>query len=248
MKVKELVSKLFELYPKELAADFDNVGLLVGNPDDEIKGVAIALDCSMGAIEFAKKTGANLIVCHHPIMFSGIKTAIKGDVTFELISSGISLIAMHTNFDSADGGVCDVLADGLGIVNTVYLETEEGVTIRKGELSSPLSADDFAKRIKEKLGGNVKYADGGKPIKTVVLCSGSGSDFVYDAFRSGVDAYLSGEIKHHLFYEAINNNLSIFDCGHFESEVIATDTLKNAVVSVFDGKVEKYCHNEIKTL
>ena len=248
MKVKELVLKLFELYPKELAADFDNVGLLVGNPDDEIKGVTVALDCTIGAIDFAKKIGANVIVCHHPIMFSGIKTAVKGDITFELISSGISLIAMHTNFDSAKGGVCDILADKLSIINTTPLETEEGVTIRKGELSSPLSPKDFAILIKEKLGGNVKYADSGRNIKTVTLCSGSGSSFVYDALISGTDAYVSGEIKHHLFYEGLQNNVSIFDCGHFESEVIAVDELKNAVMSYFEGRVEKYCHNEIKTI
>ena len=248
MKVKELEAKLFECFPKENAADFDNVGLLVGNPDYEIKGVVVALDCSIGAIEYAKEIEANVIVCHHPIMFSGIKTAIKGDITFELINSGISLIAMHTNFDSAEGGVCDILADKLGIMNVEPLETEEGVTIRKGELTTPLSARDFAILIKEKLGGNVKYADAGKLIKTVALCSGSGSSFVYDAICSGADAYISGEIKHHLFYEGMQNGVSIFDCGHFESEVIAVDGLKNAVESALGSKAEKYCHNEIKTI
>ena len=248
MTVKELEAKLFELYPKELAAEYDNVGLLVGNPDDEISGVAVALDCTNGVIEFAKEMGANLVVCHHPIMFTGIKTAIKGDITFELISSGISLIAMHTNFDSAKGGVCDILAEKLGIVKVMPLETAEGVTIRKGELDSPISADDFAKLIKTKLGGNVKFADAGKLIKTVALCSGSGAGFVYDAINCGADAYLSGEIKHHLFYEGLENGVSIFDCGHFESEVIATDALQKAVESVFDGKSFKYIHKEIKTL
>lgn len=248
MTVKELEAKLFELFPKELAAEYDNVGLLVGNPEDEIKGVAVALDCTKGVIEFAKKIGANLIVTHHPVIFQGIKTATEGDIVFELIKNGISCIAMHTNFDSADGGVCDALANALGITNVTPLETNEGVVIRKGELTTPLSADDFAKLIKQRLSSNVKYADCGKTIKTVALCSGSGSDFLCDAISIGTDAYVSGEIKHHLYFEAILNEISIFDCGHYESEVIAIEVLKNAIKSVFDGLVEKYLHNEIKTI
>ena len=248
MTVKELEAKLFELFPKELAAEYDNVGLLVGEGNSEIKGVVVALDCTKGAIEFAKKIGANLIVTHHPVIFQGIKTATEGDIVFELIKGGISCISMHTNFDSANSGVCDALANALGITNVTPLETNEGVIIRKGELCTPLLADDFAKLIKQALGGSVKYANCGKVIKTVALCSGSGSDFLCDAISCGADAYVSGEIKHHLYFEALNNNISVFDCGHYESEVIAMNVLKNAIESIFGGKTEIYCHNEIKTL
>ena len=248
MTVKELEAKLFELFPEELAAEYDNVGLLVGNNNSEVQSIVVALDCTKGAIEFAKKIGANLIVTHHPVIFQGIKTATDSDIVFKLIKSGISSIAMHTNFDSANGGVCDALANALGITNVAPIVTSEGVTIRKGELEFPLSADDFANIIKQKLGGNVKYADAGKLIKTVALCSGSGSDFLYDAMSCQVDAYVSGEIKHHLYFDALNNNISVFDCGHYESEVVAMNVLKNAVESVFNGKVETYCHNEIKTI
>ena len=248
MTVRELEAKLFELFPKELAAEYDNVGLLVGDGDSEVRGIAVALDCTKGAIEFAKEIGANVIITHHPVIFQGVKTAIEGDIVFELIKSGISCIAMHTNFDSANGGVCDALANALGITNVAPIVTSEGVIIRKGELCTPLLADDFAKFIKQALGGSVKYADCGKMIKTVALCSGSGSDFLCDAISYGADAYVSGEIKHHLYFEATNNNISVFDCGHYESEVIAMDVLKNALKSIFSGKVEIYCHNEIKTI
>ena len=108
--VNDVTQMMFRWAPPELAMDWDNVGLLVGRGDREVHRVLVALDVSPDVAAEAAETGTDLIVSHHPVIFSPLKKLTPRDVSFQLVQKGISAICMHTNLDAAEGGVNEVLA------------------------------------------------------------------------------------------------------------------------------------------
>ncbi len=244
MKVKELLCFLCERFPVQLACDFDNVGLLVGNENQEISGVLVALDCTKFAIEKAKENGINLIVTHHPVIFNPLKQVLENDLVYTLIKNDISVISMHTNLDTADGGVNDVLAEVLELRNVKKLVCEDGFTIRQGELPRVMSANDFAKHISQKLKTNVKYC-GENQIKTVTVCSGNGGEFFPLAIEKGADAFVTAECKHHLFLLAQEKAVFLADAGHFNTEDIIVEPLASLIKET-NLKVITYHYSPIK--
>lgn len=225
MKVNDIYSFLNEHYPFSLACDFDNVGLLIGDKGANVTKAVIALDCTTFAVEFAKKNGAELIITHHPVIFGGLKSVTEETATYKAIKNGISVISAHTNLDVAEGGVNDTLCEVLGLKNIQKYLCEDGFSIRKGELKKEMTAEEFAKRSAKALSTNARFVDSGKSIKTVAVCSGSGSDMLYDAIKSGADAYISSEIKHNVFIEAAEKGFTVIDLGHFATEKIIVKRL-----------------------
>ena len=223
IKNRDIFDFLCEKYPLNTACDFDNPGFLVGNKENETQNVLVALDCDLKAIEWAKTHGCNLIVTHHPVIFDPLKSVTKGSVVYELIENGISVISMHTNLDIAEGGVNDCLCKAVGLKNVEVFEASDGFMLRKG--LSPISDPHaFAESIKQNLGGTVRYV-GGKPIKNVLVCSGAGGDFLADAINGGFDALITADVKHHLFLEALNADISLFDAGHYHTENVVIKPL-----------------------
>ncbi len=225
MKVQEIFSYLNERFPFNTALDFDNVGLLIGDKSATVTKIVVALDCTLEVVEFAKELGAELIITHHPVIFTGLKSITEETVTYKAIKNNISVISAHTNLDIADGGVNDALCEALGLTNIENLVCEDGFIIRKGELNAEMSAKDLAEYSAKALSANARFNDGGKLIKTVAVCSGSGSDMLFDAINSGADAYISSEIKHNVFIEAANNNFTVIDLGHYATEKVIVPKL-----------------------
>lgn len=225
MTVKDIFDFLNNLFPCDTACDFDNVGLLLGEGQAEVKKAVVALDCTAEALEKAKKNGAQLIITHHPVIFSPLKTLKAGDLRYELIKSGISVISMHTNLDIAENGVTHCLCKALGLKDIKPYIAQDGFLLRIGK-TDPISADLLAERIKETLGGCVKYVDGGKAIESVLVCSGSGGEFIEDAALALADALITSEVKHHQFLRAGELGISIFDGGHFNTEDVVIEPLK----------------------
>ncbi|MEG1886756.1 MAG: Nif3-like dinuclear metal center hexameric protein, partial [Oscillospiraceae bacterium] len=162
---------------------------------------------------------------------------------------GISLISMHTNLDAASGGVNDTLCETLELLNVHGFSPIEdyGYEARFGTLSSPVTADGFAEFIKEKLGGTVKYIDGGQKIKTVCVCSGSGGSLLREAVATGAEAFVTGDVKHSVFLEAQRNKISLFDAGHWNTENIIIDKLSQLLRENFSQvNVLPFCHKSIK--
>lgn len=222
------VNKIFEFlnlkFPVETACDFDNVGILVGDGEAEVSNVLISLDCTLETVETAKRNNCELIVTHHPVIFSPLKNIIKGSVVYELIENSISVISMHTNLDVGFGGVNSSLCNAIGLANIELHPASDGYILQKGRISE-ISADDFAERLKKSLNTVVKYVDGGKMIKNVLVCSGSGGEFVYDAVKDGFDALVTADIKHHQFLDAKDSGISLFECGHFNTEDVVIEPL-----------------------
>ncbi len=244
--VKNIFDYLNLKYPVETAREFDNPGLLVGDGNAVLKKAVVSLDCDINTVEFAKKIGANLIVTHHPVIFNGLKNVLSGSVVYELVKNNISVISMHTNLDIAAGGVSEHLCKVLRLTNIVPFTAHDGFVIRSADCSIT-DGEDLAAHIKSMLGGAARYVNSGKPIKRVLVCSGSGGDFLQDVIDGGFDALIAGDIKHNVFIAAINAGVSVFDAGHYQSENIIVEPLCRELSSAFCGiEFNGFSNSEIK--
>jgi dinuclear metal center YbgI/SA1388 family protein len=229
-RVKDIVNSLNLDAPFSLAEPWDNVGLLVGNPDQEVTSVLIGLDPTNSLIDEALASGANVVVTHHPVIFhplSSINTGDPGGKLLEkLLANKIAIIGCHTNLDSATDGVSDILATKLGLekLRPLLPSAEKNSTGaglgRIGSFSAPVSATIFIERVQEVLNLPSIQVAGKIPkkITAVAVCGGSGSDLATEALACGADIYLSAEIKHSTAIWAIENNFCIIDGTHFATE------------------------------
>lgn len=224
MTVNNVLKYLTDKYPLDTACDFDNVGLLVGDGNTAVTRAVVCLDCDINTVNYAKEIGAQLIITHHPVIFNGLKCVTVGTVVYELVKANISVISMHTNLDIAVGGVTEQLCEALGLTNVKPFTAHDGFLIREAECGIS-DADKLAQHIKQKLGGVVKYADSGREINRVLVCSGSGGDFLTDVIVGGYDALISADIKHNVFIDAVNSGVAVFDAGHYQSENVIVKPL-----------------------
>jgi dinuclear metal center YbgI/SA1388 family protein len=231
----ELLLAVEELWPESLAENWDEVGLVAGRPEAPVGKVMLAVDPTLETIEEAIAWGAQLLVTHHPLLLKGVNsvaaTTAKGLAVHRLIESGTALLTVHTNGDSAVGGVSDVLADAFGLDNVVPLTPaaqglpEEGIG-RVGELPELMTLGDFAARVFEVLpavaGGVRVSGERDALIRRVAVCGGAG-DSLFDAVRaSQADVYVTADLRHHPASEAresaVNGRPYLIDVSHFASE------------------------------
>ncbi|MBT8160251.1 MULTISPECIES: Nif3-like dinuclear metal center hexameric protein [Arthrobacter] len=224
-----------ELWPESLAEEWDEVGLVAGRPAAAVSKIMFAVDPTLEAIDEAIEWGAGLLVTHHPLLLKGVTsvaaTSAKGLAVHRLIESGTGLLTVHTNGDSAVGGVSDVLADAFGLENVVPLAPaahglpEEGIG-RVGDLPELMTLGDFAARVFEVLpavAGGVRVAgDKDGLVRRVAVCGGAG-DSLFDAVRaSHADVYVTADLRHHPASEAreaaVDSRPYLIDVSHFASE------------------------------
>ncbi|MBE6761336.1 MAG: Nif3-like dinuclear metal center hexameric protein [Ruminococcaceae bacterium] len=250
MKVSDIYGIINQIAPYELALSFDNVGILLGNPEAKVNKAIVCLDCTPNAVKKAIKENAELIITHHPIIFEPLKSVVKsdGNVVYDCLVNGISVISMHTNLDVAIGGVNDQLAKALKLENIQTVTDDEGFSFRKGELKENMSADALAEYVKASLGGNVRYTDGGKNIKTVAVCGGSGGSELIFAMNSA-DAFVTADVKHKIFIEANAKGFTLLDAGHFHTENVIVNPLTELLNKQINGvQFITFNGNEIKTV
>ena len=236
MKIKEIIAALERFAPLPLQDGFDNAGLQTGVTEAHATGALLCLNVTEDVVDEAASLGYNLIVAHHPLLFHGLKS-ITGSSYIErcvmkAIKNDITIYAAHTNLDIAAGGVNDVLAAAISLQDCRGLEmvdpAQEAWLGRIGKLSAPTDAVSFAKAVKAALNAvSVKFVDGGRPIQTVALCSGSGADCLDAAISAGADALLTSEVKQHEYLAATAAGISIFDAGHFDTEDIVIEPLRD---------------------
>lgn len=214
--VREIYEYINSFAPFETQESWDNSGLLLGDPDKQVKTVAVMLDATKKTVEAAKEKGADMIVTHHPVIFSALKKITAGSVVYDLLTSGISVISAHTCWDSAAGGVNDTLAEILGFENAQPIELEGTAMARIAEVE-PMTGEELALLVKEKLGCHLRLADSGKNITKVALCGGSASSLVYEAIGKA-DAFITGDLSHHVFLDAVDSGMTVIAAGHFETE------------------------------
>ncbi len=218
MNVKNVYDLIDTVAPFSIQMESDNSGLLVGSPSQEIHCILFALDVTQPVIDEAVALGAELIVTHHPLMFSAIRSltdeTYEGRLIRRLVRENISLISAHTNLDQAAGGINDTLAALCGLADVTG-----DAFFRSGILPEPMTARSFAAALEENLKTTVRVmAPEDRLIRRVGLCSGGGSDEWVRAAEAGCDAFVSGEIKHHFALAMADAGIAAFECGHFATE------------------------------
>jgi len=353
VKAAEIIQLMGQIAPASLAEDWDNVGLQVGNPAQDVKNVLIALDFNQKVLQEAIEKDCDLIITHHPFIFKGIKSVNtqnqSGKLIYKLIKNNISLFSAHTNLDIAEDGLNDYLIKKLDVENINILKTtasqnyhklvtfipeDSFETVRdalyqkgagrykkyshsgfyqKGEGNFKALADsdpylgekgrlnevqeyrfetivapeNLDKVIKELLKVHpyeepawdlykmenlnnekgigriadlkkemdldrfldlvkrvydlelIKVVKAKNKIKKVALCSGSGADFIKDAYYQGADIYLTGDVKFHEAQSAEELGLSLIDFGHYGSEKFVRDLLFERLENQASSKLKK---------
>jgi dinuclear metal center YbgI/SA1388 family protein len=239
-----------ELWPESLAEDWDEVGLVAGHPSAEITRVMFAVDPTLEVIDEAIEWGAELLITHHPLLLKGVTTVAantaKGRAVHRLIESGTALLTVHTNGDSAVGGVSDVLADALGLENVAPLTPaanglpEEGIG-RVGDLAEAMTLGDFAARvfgILPSVAGGVRVSgDKDGLVHRIAVCGGAGDSLFDEVRASNADLFVTADLRHHPASEAreaaVNGRPYLIDVSHFASEWLwlpaAADALGNVL-------------------
>ena len=228
--VADILNYIETMAPPYMKEGWDNVGLLCGRKTKEVRKILVALDPFRTVIDEAIELGADLIVTHHPLIFGEEVKAVNEDTEtgrclLALIEHGIAAINAHTNLDMAPGGVNDVLAKRLALVNIHVVdpsgtddESREWGLIRMGEVpEQPL--ESFLNRVKTLLGcEGLRYADGGKPVKHVCVGGGSCGGFISEAAKHGCDTFVTADVKYNQFRTAYELGVNLIDAGHFHTE------------------------------
>ena len=225
-KVKDFYGYLNSIAPFETQEDWDNSGMLVGDMNAEVKKAAVVLDITHEEIKKAKAIGADLIISHHPVIFSPIKSVTKGSVPYELVASSINALCCHTPLDIADGGTNDSLAKLLGINVT----RADDPILRLGTVE-PTTAQELAGKIANTLNTKVRYADAGKTIKKIAICTGAGCSLIEAAGE--IDAFITGDASHHNFLDCIQAGITLIAAGHYETEIVVVPVLVKKLQAQF---------------
>lgn len=229
IKVNNIINEMELLAPTYLKEDFDNVGLMVGDKNKEVKKVLLALDCTLKVIEEAKKENVELIITHHPLIFkrpSSITTdTLQGKKIIELIKNDISLYSSHTNLDSVENGLNDTIVSILGFDNFKILEKnkrdDKAGLGRIVSLNESIQLEDLISKIKKSLNiNNLRVVKGKDKVNKIAIINGSGQDFIGKAVALGADCIITGDTTYHFASDYKEMKISILDVGHFASEQI----------------------------
>ena len=223
--VREIEQALFELAPFELAMGGDNVGHLLGDPDQEVERVLVALDITEAVADEAMDRDCQLIVAHHPVMnckwlpVQNVRSDTpQGHLLLKLLRNEVSAICMHTNLDCTWGGVNDALAERLELVDPGPLEDDK-CPIRIGTLPESMPLEDFVRGVCNALGCNgVRYAGTGGMVSRVAVGGGACGDFEDAVIAAGCDTFVTADLSYHQFLDAKGKGINLIDAGHFPTE------------------------------
>lgn len=234
MRVKEITEILDDFLRKDLAMSWDNVGLLVGREDKEVTRVLLALELTQEVLEEAINKKCDMIIVHHPLIFVGLKKIIQDgrNYVYSLIENDIALYAAHTNFDMINNGLNDFLAEKFDAQNISQIAEDDGsgALLRLFDVREQ-SIEIFVQKIKETLSietirviGNTK-----KIIKKIGLVTGAGSEYIDKAFENGADVFITGDIKYHQAMDILQQDKTVLDVGHFETEKIFSEAMRSFI-------------------
>lgn len=242
--VKDIAEIIQKRAPLSLAEPYDNPGLLIGGGLDKVKGVMLSVDVTRAVAEEAAAEGCNLIVSHHPIIFTPIKAidthSAQGGVIAYCLKNGINLYAAHTNADNMTGNMSVRLAEIIGGSGIKSL-TERGLgalfkvdTIRFG---------DLVKKVAEAIDGDVRsVGDLNALVSAVAAVTGAGGrdeELIGRAAAAGAEVYISGEFRYSIALEAAERGLKIIEIGHYDSEKLFKDIMYDIIAQKFKGKIIK---------
>lgn len=250
MKLQELTDFLESIADLSLQESYDNSGLILGNPDLEITSVMCSLDCTLEVLIEAKERNCNVIVSHHPIVFSGIKKFDEDHYVdraiLYAIKNDIAIYAIHTNLDNVfHNGVNQKIAERLQLQDLRILLPKPGIQQTGagmiGRLLYPIKTEEFLGYLKTQLNTplirHTRFVK--KEISNVALAGGSGAFLIKTAIHSGADVFITADIKYHEFFDA-NDKILLADVGHYESEQFTIELLYGLISQKFSNFATHY--------
>lgn len=245
--VNKILKVIDQIAPFETADSWDNVGLLIGNENQVVNRILIALDLTEEVLNEAIEDGFDLIVTHHPIIFSPLKRITTGDrigrILIEAIQNDIAVIAAHTNLDKVfSNGINRYLADSLEL-DQLQILIPEGMGLEYGHgivgsFDNDMTFEEFIIRVKNVFQIDlvkVSNTTNDKRVRKVVISSGASSDFINNVLLTQADVFITSDLKYHECQNVIGTNLTLVDVGHFESESVYLEHFK----AIVDGRISE---------
>ena len=239
MKICEIEAYFDRIYPPERRSPWDHDGLMIcADRDRTVRRVMTCLDVTFSVIEEAVAGAYDLIISHHPLIFHPLdavnENTMVGQKVLRLMQAGIAVLSLHTRLDAAQGGLNDAFASSLGVVpeSGVVFLPEEPYIGGIGTLEEKLSPEDYARRISRTLNAPVRLYSAGLDIRRVAYCCGAGKDLMDQAMAFGADAFVSGDLTHHATLDAVEQGMTVIDCGHHASEKAAAKLLARALIAL----------------
>ena len=266
MKLWEIMGELQTIFSPKIAEDWDNVGLLIGDNMKEVNKVLFCLDVTQKVVQKAIDKNVDLIISHHPVIFSGLKRitneTVHGRKILKLIENKIAVYSIHTNSDFAINGLNDFIMDKLNLDGEKIIFNEREFDdynpiknkmervhsgfARIKILNEEMKLEDLLERIKDSLGiSYVRYV-GNKDtyIRKIGLVTGGGSSFMYD-IADKIDVFLTGDLRYHEALDALEDGRILVDVGHFESEYLFVDMMEREMEKFFDGEMIRHFEDEV---
>jgi len=231
-RVQDIIAPIEAIAPKELQESYDNVGLQCGSMQQEVSRILTCIDITEAVVDEAIAHGCQMVVSHHPVIFRGVKNldperSYIHRTLIKAIKHDIVLYCAHTNLDKAIGGVNHKIAEVLGLTDVEPM-SEGGVV---GYLPQVLSPIGFLQLVKDRFAAdrvcsNVsEFAE--QSVRKIALCGGSGAEYITEAESLGADAFLTGEIKYHDYFD--HAHLLLVEAGHYETEQYTKQLLRDII-------------------
>ena len=252
MECKEIMRRLEGVIPPACASDWDNVGLLVGDPQKQVNKILVALDASDSVLDQAEAMGADMLLTHHPLIFSPVKN-VREDIFWgrrirRMIRMDLSYYAMHTNYDVCRMGYLAGIRMGLEEGSATFLAQEKPLIYEEravgfgsvGDLETPMSLSNYAAFLKQQFGlpGLIIYGDLSRMIYRAATCPGSGKSFGRDALVAGADVYVTGDVDYHFGTDMVAQGMAVIDAGHYGMEHIFIADMRQQVEWLLEGEVQ----------
>lgn len=243
-KVSDVIEIIRREVPESSQEEWDNSGVQILFGSRKIDKILTCLDVTEAVAREAAAAGVQLIVSHHPVLFGRITSIedgdFKGRIIQTLIKNEISVYSAHTSFDKAENGNNRVIADLLRLTDVHYPESTDICVIGNISGNTPCRLADFAEYVSQKLEtkgeDSVRFAGNpDKPVTTVGICTGSGSEFAGLLKEAGCQVLITGDVKYHQALDAVSEDFAIIDAGHFGTERFFSDTMKK----ILDEKLGK---------
>ncbi len=240
VKVSEIEQYLCEIYPLSLAEAWDNVGLLLGRRDGQVKNLMTCLTLSPDVAIEAVQSNVDLIVSHHPFPFKPLSkitdSTVDGRTLLDLLESKIAVYSPHTAFDSALEGINALTLKGLGLANFEPMFAKDGERVGGGRMAKgDFSVSELMNKVASFYSSHqISVVEGrAKKVKRVGVMCGSGGDFIASAAAKGVDFFITGEASFHQCVLARSLGMHLVLTGHYHSERFALEALATLLAKKF---------------
>ncbi|MEQ1903484.1 MAG: Nif3-like dinuclear metal center hexameric protein [Pirellulaceae bacterium] len=259
VQVRDVCNFLDAFAPPKLAESWDNVGLILGDPQRPCQKIMTCLTVTDESAQEAIADRADLIVSHHPLPFRPLQKITTEEtpsrLVWQLANAGISVYSPHTAFDSAAQGINAELARLLGLVDVAPLSSDAVEPAvgsgRRGRLPQPVTLGELATAIRavidaERIEANFPRE---KIVKRVGIACGSGGSLLSLARQNECDCFVTGEATFHTILEAAAQGIALVQIGHYASERFGIEMLANQLhdnftdCDVWASRRETSCRN-----